>query len=128
MDLSIFKDYDIRGTYPDQLNAEVARAIAHAIVRFFKPKSIAICRDMRLSGRELRNSFVETFTMLGVDVADAGLTGTETAYYLAGTRDYDLVLMISASHNPADYNGLKIVKKGPIGVNSDSGLFAVRDL
>src|SRR5574341_1529832 len=104
MDLSIFKDYDIRGTYPDQLNGEVAIAIAHAIVRYFKPKSIAICRDMRRSGTELRDALVRTFTLLGVSVGDAGLTGTEIAYYLAGTTNYDLVIMISASHNPANYN------------------------
>ncbi len=128
MDLSIFKDYDIRGMYPDQLNGKVTIAIAHAIVRHFKPKSVAICRDMRVSGAELRDALVVTFTSLGVNVGDAGLTGTEIAYFLAGTTDYDLVIMISASHNPANYNGLKIVQKGPVGVNSDNGLFAVRDL
>ena len=127
MDLSIFKDYDIRGTYPDQLNGEVATNIAHAIVRHFKPKTVALCRDMRLSGAEIRDALVASFTSLGVSVADAGETGTEIAYFLAGTADYDLIIMISASHNPPNYNGLKIVLKGPVGVNSDSGLFAVRD-
>jgi len=58
MDLSIFKDYDIRGTYPDQLNGEVATNIAHAIVRHFKPKTVALCRDMRLSGAEIRDALV----------------------------------------------------------------------
>lgn len=128
IDKKIFKDYDIRGTYPDQINGEVAKAIAHALVRYFKPNSIAICRDMRLSGEEIRDSFVEVFTKLGVDVYDAGLGGTEMQYFIAGTRAYDLVLMISASHNPPEYNGLKVVKKGPVAVTSDSGLYAVRDL
>ncbi|EKD67204.1 MAG: hypothetical protein ACD_48C00543G0004, partial [uncultured bacterium] len=128
MDLSIFKDYDIRGIYPDQLNADVVKKIAYAIVRKFSPKSIAMCRDMRLSGKELRDAMVEVFVSLGVDVYDAGLVGTEIQYFIAGTKPYDLVLMLSASHNPPQYNGIKLVQKGPIAVTSESGLFAIRDL
>lgn len=128
IDKKIFKDYDIRGTYPNQINGEVAKAVAHAIVRYFKPNTIAICRDMRLSGEEIKNSMVKVFNSLGVDVFDSGLGGTEMQYFIAGTRDYDLVLMISASHNPPEYNGLKVVKKGPIAVTSNSGLYAIRDL
>lgn len=128
MDLSIFKDYDIRGIYPSQLNADMARAIAYAIVRKFAPKTVAICRDMRLSGEDLKNAFVEVFVSLGIDVTDLGLGGTEITYYVAGTMDFDLVLMISASHNPPEYNGVKLVKKGPIAVTSDSGMYEVRDL
>lgn len=128
MDLSIFKDYDVRGTYPNQINGEVARTIAHAIVRKFQPKTIAICRDMRLSGQELRDGFAQVFTSLGIDVVDVGIVGTEMQYYVAGTYPYDLVLMISASHNPPEYNGFKLVKKGPVAVTSDSGLYEVRDL
>lgn len=128
LDLTIFKDYDVRGTYPDQINAEMATAIAHAIVRKFAPKTICICRDMRVSGTELRDAFVETFARLGVNVFDAGLGGTESSYFIAGTYDYDLVLMVSASHNPAEYNGMKLTKKGPIAITSDSGLFEIRDL
>lgn len=128
IDLSIFKDYDIRGTYPNQMNGQVAEAIAHAVVRKFQPKSVAICRDMRLSGQELRDAFVKIFTLLGVNVFDAGLVGTEMQYFIAGTKPYDLVLMISASHNPPEYNGLKLVKKGPVAVTSDSGMYDVRDL
>lgn len=128
LDLTIFKDYDIRGVYPNQINREVARAIAHAIVRKFSPKTVAICRDMRLSGEELRDAFVVVFSTLGIDVFDAGLVGTEIQYFIAGTKPYDLVLMLSASHNPSEYNGLKLVQRGPIAVTSDSGLHDVRDL
>lgn len=124
----MFKDYDVRGTYPNQINGEVAKAIGHAIVRKFAPKTVCICRDMRLSGQEIRDGLVTAFTDLGVDVFDAGLTGTEVAYYIAGTRDYDMVLMISASHNPPEYNGLKVVLRGPLAVTSDTGLYEVRDL
>lgn len=126
-DLSIFKDYDVRGTYPNQINGAVAEEIAHAIVRKFHPKTIAICRDMRLCGDELKNGFTKVFTTLGVNVFDAGLVGTEMQYFIAGTRDYDLVIMISASHNPPEYNGFKMVLKGPIAVTSDSGMYDVRD-
>lgn len=127
-DLSMFKDYDIRGIYPTQINGTMAKAIAHAIVRKFQPKTVAICRDMRLSGQEIRDGLVEVFTNLGINVFDAGLTGTEISYFIAGTHDYDLVIMISASHNPPEYNGLKIVKKGPVAITSDSGLYEIRDL
>jgi len=127
VDLSIFKDYDVRGICPSQLNGEVAKEIAHAIVRNFHPQKVAICRDMRLYGEEINNGFTEVFLSLGVDVADAGIVGTEMQYYIAGTRDYDLVIMISASHNPKEYNGFKMVKKGPIAVTSDSGMYDVRD-
>ncbi|MDO9027931.1 MAG: phosphomannomutase, partial [Candidatus Roizmanbacteria bacterium] len=127
-DLSIFKDYDVRGICPDQLNPSIVKEIAHAIVRKFQPKSIAMCRDMRLYGKELRDAFVEVFLSLGIDVYDAGIVGTEIQYYIAGTRGYDLVIMISASHNPKEYNGFKMVKKGPIAVTSESGMYEVRDL
>lgn len=128
IDLKIFKDYDIRGTYPNQINGEVMSAIAHALVRKFQPKSVAIIRDMRLSGEEIRDAFVDTFIHLGINVDDVGLAGTEMQYFVAGTKNYDLVLMISASHNPPEYNGLKVVKKGPIAVTSESGMYDVRDL
>lgn len=128
IDLSIFKDYDVRGICPKQLNTDIIQKIAHAIVRKFQPKSIAICRDMRLYGKEFRDAFVEVFLSLGVDVYDAGIVGTEIQYFIAGTREYDLVIMISASHNPSEYNGFKMVKKGPIAVTSESGMYDVRDL
>lgn len=127
IDAAIFKDYDIRATYPDQLNGEVAKKIAEGIVSVLKPQTVALCRDMRVSGDELKDALASTFVRLGVDVIDAGVTGTEMAYFIAGTTDHDLVIMISASHNPPNYNGLKIVKKGPVAINSDSGLFAIRD-
>jgi len=127
-DVSIFKDYDVRGISHKQITVESIREIAHAIVRQFQPKSIAMCRDMRLFGLEMRNAFVEEFVRLGVNVFDAGIVGTEMQYFIAGTKDYDLAIMISASHNPPEYNGFKMVKKGPIAITSDSGMYAVRDL
>lgn len=127
-DPKVFKDYDVRGIYPDQLNGEIAAAIASAIVLRFNIKSVSICRDMRVSGDEIRDGLVQGFTQAGVNVFDAGLTGTEIAYFIAGTRDYDMSIMISASHNPPQYNGLKIVLKGPIAISGDTGLVDIRDL
>lgn len=126
IDTSIFKDYDIRGIYPKQLNGLVVRAIGFAIVDTFHPKTVAICRDMRASGAELRDGLIEAFTHCGVDVYDAGLTGTEQSYFIAGTKPYDMAIMISASHNPAEYNGLKIVKRGPVAVSADTGLAEIK--
>jgi len=128
IDLTIFKDYDVRGVYPTQLNGEVAKAIGFAIVRKFHPKTVAICRDMRLSGEEIRDGLIEAFTSCGIDVADAGLTGTENAYFISGSMPFDMVIMISASHNPPQYNGLKIVLKGPIAISGDSGLNDIKAL
>ncbi len=128
VDPKIFKDYDVRGTYPDQINGEAAKEIAHALVRKFQPASVAICRDMRTSGQEIRDGLVETFLSLGVDVFDAGLVGTEIAYFVAAEHPYDMTIMISASHNPPEYNGLKVVLRGPIAVTSETGLYEVRDL
>ncbi len=128
VDPKIFKDYDIRGTYPDQVNAEVVRSIAHAIVRKFSPKTIVIGRDMRLSGEELRNALVEAFVRLGIDVYDMGLVGTEMMSFAAGSYPYDLVLMLSASHNPPQYNGMKMTLKGAVPVSADTGLRDIRDL
>lgn len=122
----MFKDYDVRGTYPEQLNGEVAKAIGFAIVKKFHPKTVAICRDMRLSGGEIRDGLIAAFSHCGVNVFDAGLTGTEQSYFISGTRDYDMSIMISASHNPPQYNGLKIVLKGPIAVSGDSGLAEIK--
>jgi phosphomannomutase len=128
VDLKIFKDYDIRGTYPDQMNAEVARALAHAIVRKFAPKSVVIGRDMRLSGEEIRDAIVDVFVRLGIDVFDMGLVGTEMMSFAAGSYPYDLVIMLSASHNPPEYNGMKMTRKGAVPVSADTGLRDIRDL
>lgn len=128
IDTSIFKDYDIRGTYPAQLSGQTAKALGYAIVRKFQPKTVVLCRDMRLSGPEIRDGLIGAFTACGVNVFDAGLTGTELAYFIAGTQEYDCIIMISASHNPPQYNGLKIMLKGPLAISADTGLRDIKDL
>jgi len=128
IDLSIFKDYDVRGVYPSQINGDVAKAIAYAIVRHFHPKTIVIGRDMRVSGEEIRDGFAKTFAAVGIDVFDMGLVGTEMMSFVAGAYPYDLVLMLTASHNPPEYNGIKMTRKGAIPVSIDSGFREIRDL
>lgn len=128
IDPSIFRDYDIRATVPDQLDAEGVSRIAEALCLKFSPKSCQVGRDMRLSSPEFQKAFMETMLQLGVDVVDLGLISTDMAYYAAGTYDEDLIVMFSASHNPSHYNGLKIVKKGAIAVSGDSGIYEIKDL
>jgi phosphomannomutase len=127
MDLSIFKDYDIRGVYPRQINGDVAVAIAHGIVRKFEPKSVVIGRDMRLSGLEIKDALSKTFSSLGIDVYDMGLVGTEMMSFVAGAYPYDLVIQISASHNPPEYNGMKMTRIGALPVSADTGLRDIRN-
>jgi len=128
IDLSIFKDYDMRGIYPNQLNGDVAEKIGYGIIQHFHPKTVAIGRDMRLSGEEIKNGLATAFTNQGIDVYDMGLVGTEFMSYVSGTYDYDIVIMISASHNPPEYNGMKMSLKGAIAVSGKTGMWAVRDL
>ena len=128
LDSKIFKDYDIRAVVPDQLDEEGVRRIAKALVFHFKPASIQIGHDMRLTSPKFHSSCIEEFVKAGVDVIDLGLTSTDMLYFAAGKYPEDLALNISASHNPPEYNGLKIVKGGAIAVSGDSGIYDIRDL
>ncbi len=127
-DLStIFKAYDIRGTVPDQLDAEVARRIGAAFARFAGADSIVVARDMRESGVELSRAFAEGAAAQGVDVVDLGLASTDLVYYAAGKLDRPGA-MFTASHNPARYNGIKLCLSGARPVGEDTGLGEVRRL
>ncbi|MFN2537927.1 MAG: phosphomannomutase/phosphoglucomutase, partial [Mycobacteriales bacterium] len=123
---SIVKAYDIRGVVPDQLNAEIARALGAAFARFTRADRIVVARDMRESGVELGAAFAEGVTAQGVDVVDAGLGSTDLLYYAAGSMDVPGA-MFTASHNPAKYNGIKLCLSGARPVGQDSGLAQVRD-
>jgi phosphomannomutase len=120
-----FKAYDIRGRVPDELNEELAGKIGRAYAAHFSPRKIAVCRDMRLSSEGLAAALTEGFLASGVDVVDVGMGGTENAYFAAmhlEAEGVDGAVMITASHNPADYNGMKLVTKGAVPVSGDSGL------
>ncbi len=128
VDSSIFKDYDIRAVVNEQLDTDGVHRLGLAIADFFTPKTVAVGRDMRNSGQEWFDALSQGLTEMGVDVIDLGVIATDMTYYAAGTLDVDLAVMISASHNPPQYNGFKIVKRGAEGVSGDSGIYALRDL
>jgi phosphomannomutase len=122
---SIVKAYDVRGVVPDQLDADVARALGAAFARFTGADRIVTARDMRESGVELSRAFAEGATSQGADVVDAGLGSTDLLYYAAGTLDVPGA-MFTASHNPAKYNGIKLCLAGAAPVGQESGLREIR--
>ena len=121
----IFKAYDIRGTVPDQVDAELARAVGGAFVRFSGASSIVVGRDMRPSGVELVEAFAAGATGAGADVVLLGLTSTDELYYASGALDSPGA-MFTASHNPARYNGIKLCLSGARPVGAESGLAEIR--
>ncbi|MEW6553351.1 MAG: phosphomannomutase/phosphoglucomutase [Actinomycetota bacterium] len=127
MDAAIFKAYDVRGIYPDQLDEDVAYRIGRAFVVFLGEKGIVTGRDMRLSSPALSRAFIAGATDQGAEVADIGLCSTDMLYYASGALDRPGA-MFTASHNPKEYNGLKLChrKAGPI--SSDTGILDIRDL
>jgi phosphomannomutase len=128
LDPEIFRDYDIRAIVPEQLDQAGFKRLVQAILFYFKPRSVQLGHDMRLTSPQFREIFIQTCLESGVDVADLGLIATDMLYYAAGTYPEDVAITISASHNPPEYNGLKIVKRGAIAVSGDSGIYEIRDL
>jgi phosphomannomutase len=128
IDLDIFKSYDIRGTYPDQLNEDVAQRIGRAFVQHLGAAQVAVGRDMRGSSQPLFDAFARGATAQGADVVDLGLTSTDELYFAVGKFDYPAGVMITASHNPKEYNGLKLCREGALPLSAQTGVFAIRDL
>jgi phosphomannomutase len=127
LDPKVFKAYDVRGLYPTELDEEGAYRIARAYVEQFEPRSIAVGRDMRLSAPAMAASAIEGACDGGADVLDLGLVGTEMVYYAVGELDLEGGICVTASHNPKDYTGMKIVRRGALPVGGDSGLAEVRE-
>lgn len=124
---NIFQDYDVRAIVPTELDKEGAIRIGQVLVELFKPKTVAIGHDMRLSADDIAGGIAQGVLKQGADVIDLGLISTDMAYFAAGKYGFDLALSISASHNPSEYNGFKLVKKGAVAVSGDSGLYKIRD-
>jgi len=130
----IFKAYDIRGLYPDQIDGDVAERIGGAFARVLaglagKPVSrlrIGLGRDMRLSAPELAARYREGLLAAGANVIDAGQVGSEMLYFLVGSRELDGGLMCTASHNPKAYTGAKLVREGAIALSGESGIQDIR--
>ena len=112
---SIFKAYDVRGTVPDQFDVDMARSIGAAFAKFARDREgatrILVARDMRPSGVEMTKAFTEGATGQGLDVIDLGLTSTDLIYFASGVHDAPGA-MFTASHNPAQYNGIKFCLRG----------------
>jgi phosphomannomutase len=123
----VFKAYDVRGLYPTELDEAGAHAIGRAYAEQFSPRRIAVGRDMRLSSPTMAAALIEGAAGAGAEVLDIGLVGTEMVYFAVGELGLDGGVMVTASHNPKDYTGMKIVRAGALPVGGDSGLLDVRD-
>ncbi len=123
----VFKAYDVRGIYPEELDEAGAEAIGRAYVEHFEPRKIAVGRDMRLSSPTMQAALIRGATAAGCDVLDIGLVGTEMVYFAVGSLGLEGGMMVTASHNPKEYTGMKIVRRGALPVGGESGLLDVRD-
>jgi len=128
MKIECFKAYDIRGRIPDQLNEEIAYRIGRAYVNFLKPGKVIVGRDVRLSSEMMATALMRGLTEGGADVLDIGLCGTEEVYFATFHTKADGGIMVTASHNPADYNGMKLVREGSRPISGDTGLNEIRIL
>ena len=130
LDESIFKAYDIRGVYPDALDEEVARDVGRAFVQHLSLSGsrVVVARDMRLSGEALQRAFIEGVTESGADVLDLGMVSTDALYFAVGHLEEPGGAMITASHNPKEYNGLKLCREDAIALSGDEGIGQIRDL
>lgn len=126
LDPKVFKAYDVRGIYPSELDEEGAYAIGRAYVEEFEPRRIAVGRDMRLAAPSMARAAIEGAADGGADVLDIGLVGTEMVYFAVGELGLDGGICVTASHNPKDYTGMKIVRRGALPVGGESGLLEVR--
>jgi phosphomannomutase len=124
---AVFKAYDVRGVYPAELDEAGAYAIGRAYVEQFSPRTIAVGRDMRISAPSMAHAVIEGAADGGADVLDLGLVGTEMVYFAVGELGLDGGIAVTASHNPKQYTGMKIVRAGALPVGGESGLLDVRD-
>lgn len=134
MNKEIFRAYDIRGIYPTEINAEDVKAIAKAYVVWLKQETgktvfrIVVGRDVRLSGPELIHSAIEGFLEMGVDVVDIGVISTDMLYFAVANYGFDGGIMITASHNSGEYNGMKLVREEARPISIDTGIAEIRDI
>jgi phosphomannomutase/phosphomannomutase/phosphoglucomutase len=126
--LTCFKAYDIRGRLPDELNEDIAYRIGRGYAEYLRPSRVVVGRDVRPSSAALCDALANGLRDGGTDVFDIGLCGTEEIYFATFAEGMDGGIMVTASHNPMDYNGMKLVRQGARPISGDSGLHAIRDL
>jgi len=127
LDPKVFKAYDVRGVYPSELDEDGAYAIGRGYVEQFEPRRMAVGRDMRLSGPAMQAAAMRGAADAGAEVLDLGMIGTEMLYFAVGELGLDGGIAVTASHNPKEYTGMKIVRRGALPVGGESGLLDVRD-
>src|SRR6188472_2286955 len=125
---SIFKAYDVRGVYPGEVNEDAARAIGAAFVAYLQARRIAVGRDMRLSSPSLAQAFIDGATSQGADVVDYGMIPTDMIYFGVASDKLDGGVEITASHNPKQYNGMKMVRQEAFPLSGDAGIGDIRDM
>ena len=128
MKIDCFKAYDIRGRLPDQLNEEIAWRIGRAYTQFLQPQRVVIGHDVRTSSQSLSDALAKGLTEGGADVLDIGLCGTEEIYHATFSQRTDGGIMVTASHNPIDYNGMKLVREESKPISGDTGLKEIQKL
>jgi phosphomannomutase len=124
----IFKAYDIRGLYPGEINEDVARQIGRGFAAYLQAKRIAVARDMRLSSPALAAAFIEGVRAQGTSVVDYGMLGTDQMYFAVAEDRLDGGAQITASHNPGQYNGIKMVRAEALPLSGDAGIGDIRDM
>lgn len=124
---AIFKSYDVRGIYPSELNEDLAYQIGRCFVPLLNAKTVVVGRDMRPSGVRLFEAFARGATESGADVVDVGMVSTDALYFAVGKFGYDGGVMITASHNPAQYNGMKFTREEAQAMSLETGLSEIRD-
>lgn len=126
---AIFKAYDIRGIYPDELNEDIVYKITQAYAKLIQPKKVVLGRDVRISGPSLWKAAAQGLIDHGVDVIDIGVITTDMMYFAtAAYPDVDGGITISASHNPREYNGLKLMRKGAVSISGDTGIGDIKNM
>ena len=123
-----FKAYDVRGVVPSEVNAEMAYRVGRVFAAMFAAEKVVVGHDIRLSGRELVDALTEGLRHGGSDVIDIGQCGTEMIYFATAHLDADGGIMVTASHNPAEYNGMKLVRRGARPISADTGLMEIADM
>jgi phosphomannomutase len=126
LDPSVFKAYDVRGVYPTELDEDGAYRVARAYTAHFEPRTVAVGHDMRLSAPAMYGGVVNGVADSGADVVELGLVGTEMLYHAVAELGLDGGIYVTASHNPKQYTGMKIVRRGALPVGGDSGLAEIR--
>src|SRR6186997_3644530 len=125
---SVFKAYDVRGLYPSEITEELFQQLGRAFVAYLGPGKYAVTRDMRVSSPSLTKAFIDGAVMQGGSIIDYGLVGTDQMYFAVAADGLDGGAMVTASHNPGEYNGCKMVRKEAFPLSGEAGIKEMKDM